>query len=142
MNRETDSFLFIFWAGFDFIGNDLCIFDNAITMDLVVLDFSMIEEPCLAVESVVVDLNIELEKDGVAETIESVAVEELEEEGIIVTRDLIAVDLNEELEDDEIAVTKEPVAIDELEDEVAVTTDLIPIEEQAPGIFDASVCFF
>ena len=79
------------------------------------------------------------------QTIESVAVAELEEEGIIVTRDLIAVDSNEELEDDEIAATKEPVAIDELEDEVAVTTDLIPIdsnEEQAPGIFDASVCSF
>ena len=148
MNRETDSFLFVFWAGFNFIGNDLCILDNAITMDLVVLDFSMMEEPCLAVESVIVDLNIELGKDGVAETIESVAVEELEElEGIIVTRDLdlIAVDSNEELEDDEIAVTKEPVAIDELEDEIAVTTDLIPIdsnEEQATGIFDASICSF
>ena len=50
LKREADSFLFTLWVGFDFLGNDLCISDNAMTMDLVVLDFN-IEEPCLAIES-------------------------------------------------------------------------------------------
>ena len=108
LKREAEFFSFTFRARFKFVGYDfrlLCILDNAMTVDLVAIDFNKEEEEGLVVSwdsitDVVVDSSLELEEKGLAGTMnfESV-VEELEEKGLAENTRLVTVDSSIELED-------------------------------------------
>ena len=94
--------MFTLRAEFNFLGNGLCILDNAMTMDLVAVDFN-IEELVVSWDSIT-DVKVN------GPTMESVVVdsnEELEEEGVTATTESVTVDSNEELEEEGVAVTTE-----------------------------------